>query len=559
MFVPLCFNAFFQASVPLREATVGHTNHLLRAFCAYSFMPSFFLMSANTVGAQQTAPVVSPPQTEAVTASIRELQEQVRELRRAVDQIRSESAQYHAETMQLRRELQAARAQLDSSFVETQPTATGQHAASLVSSLPAESGRAQQQTQAGPIEDRVARLEEDVQLQAGKIDEQYQTKVESASKYRVRLSGLALLNLFIDRGTVNNQDVPSIALAPSPLDSKGSFGGTLRQSEIGLEVFGPHLAGARTTGDLQFDLGGGFPDLSNGVTFGLFRLRTGTMRLDWSNTSVIAGQDNVFFSPLSPTSFASLIVPAFNYAGNLWAWVPQVRVEHRFDLSSDSHVTWQGGILDNLTGETPPFQAQRVPQAGERSGQPGYGMRVAWTHPAFGQPLTFGLGGYYSRQDWSLGRHVDGWAGTADWEVPLGRWFGLSGEFYIGDAMGGLGGGIGQSVVISGPFADPTTEVRSVDSIGGWSQLKFKPTSRWEFNGAFGLDTARAEDLRAFLVTQPTYYSLPARNRSSFLNFIYRPYSNLLFSAEYRHLRTFQLNGSGPTADQVNLMMGILF
>lgn len=559
MFVPLYFNAFFQASVPLREATVGHTNHLLRAFCAYSFMPSFFLMSANTVGAQQTAPAVSSPQTEAVTASIRELQEQVRELRAAVDQIRSESARYHAETMQLRRELQAARAQLDSSFVETQPTATGQHAASLVSSLPPESGRAQQQTQAGPIEDRVARLEEDVQLQAGKIDEQYQTKVESASKYRVRLSGLALLNLFSDRGTVDNQDVPSIALAPSPVDSKGSFGGTLRQSEIGLEVFGPRLAGARTTGDLQFDVGGGFPDLSNGVTFGLFRLRTGTMRLDWSNTSVIAGQDNVFFSPLSPTSFASLIVPAFNYAGNLWAWVPQVRVEHRFDLSSDSHVTWQGGILDNLTGETPPFQAQRVPQAGERSGQPGYGMRVAWAHPAFGQPLTFGLGGYYSRQDWSLGRHVDGWAGTADWEVPLGRWFGLSGEFYIGDAMGGLGGGIGQSVVISGPFADPTTEVRGVDSIGGWSQLKFKPTSRWEFNGAFGLDTARAEDLRAFVESQPSYYSSPARNRSSFLNFIYRPYSNLLFSAEYRHLRTFQLNGAGPTADQVNLMMGILF
>lgn len=256
-------------------------------------------MSANTVGAQQAAPVVSPPQTEAVTVSIRELQEQVRELRAAVDQIRSESARYHAETMQLRHELQAARAQLDSSVVAA-PIATGQQAASLVSSLPADSGRAPEQTQAGSIEDRVARLEEDVQLQAGKIDEQYQTKVESASKYRVRLSGIALLNLFSDRGTVDNQDVPSIALAPSPLDSNGSFGGTLRQSEIGLEVFGPRLAGARTTGDIQFDLGGGFPDLSNGVTFGLFRLRTGTMRLDWSHTSVIAGQDNIFFFATVP-------------------------------------------------------------------------------------------------------------------------------------------------------------------------------------------------------------------------------------------------------------------
>lgn len=536
-----------------------HTNNLFRTFCAYSLMPSFFLLSANPIWAQQTAPVVSPPQTEAVTASIRELQEQVRELRAAVDQIRSESARYHAETMQLRRELQAARAQLDSSFVETQPMTTVPHAASVVSSPPADRGRAQDQTQAGAMEDRMARLEEDVQLQAGKIDEQYQTKVESASKYRVRLSGIALLNLFSDRGTVDNQDVPSIVLVPSALDSKGSFGGTLRQSEIGLEVFGPRLAGARTTGDIQFDLGGGFPDISNGVSSGLFRLRTGTMRLDWSHTSVIAGQDNIFFSPLSPTSFASLIVPALGYAGNLWAWLPQVRVEHRFDLSSDSHVTLQGGILDNLTGETPRFQAQRVPQAGEASGQPGYGMRVAWTHPAFDQPVTFGLGGYYSRQNWSLGRHVDGWAGTADWEVPLGPWFSLGGEFYIGDAVGGLGGGIGQSVVISGSFADPATQVRGVDSIGGWSQLKFRPTSRWEFNGAFGLDSARAEDLRAFVVSQPIYYSSPARNRSSFLNFIYRPYSNLLFSAEYRHLRTWQLNGAGPTADQVNLMVGILF
>src|SRR5262249_43306468 len=148
------------------------------------------------------------------------------------------------------------------------------------------------------IEARVSRLEEESQLQAGKIDEQYQTKVESASKYRVRLSGMALLNLFSNRGTVDNQDVPNIALAPSSFDARGNFGGTVRQSEIGLEVFGPQIAGARTIGDIQFDLGGGFPATYNGVTSGLFRLRTATIRMDWSRTSVVAGQDNLFFSPL---------------------------------------------------------------------------------------------------------------------------------------------------------------------------------------------------------------------------------------------------------------------
>ena len=543
--------------VSAREETVSHANSLLPRFRACSLGALLVLLRGNMMWAQEAATAAKPSQPETVTAPVRELQEQVRELRLAISEMRSESARYQAEILELRRELDAAKGQAGSTAGRSQPAARRQYVIS--SPVPENSSGPQEQTRAGSIEERIARLEEGSQLQAGKIDEQYQTKVESASRYRVRLSGIALLNLFSNRGTVDNQDVPNIAVNFTPLDARGSFGGTLRQSEIGLEVFGPTVSGARTTGDVQFDLGGGFPITDNGVTSGLFRLRTGTIRMDWSHTSVVAGQDNIFFSPLSPTSFASLIVPAFGYAGNLWAWVPQVRIEHHFDLSRDSSVTLQGGILDNLTGEPPAAQSQRVPQAGERSSQPGYGVRIAWTSSASGQPLTIGLGGYYSRQDWGFNRHVDGWAGTADWDAPLGRWFSLSGEFYIGDAVGGLGGGIGRSVVFSGPLADPTARVRSVDSLGGWSQLKFRPTSRWEFNGAFGLDEARAEDLRTFAVSQPIYYSSPARNRGSFVNFIYRPYSNLLFSTEYRHLRTYQVNGISPAADQVNLMMGILF
>ena len=53
--------------------------------------------------------------------------------------------------------------------------------------------------------------------------------------------------------------------------------------------------------------------------------------------------------------------------------------------------------------------------------------------------------------------------------------------------------------------------------------------------------------------------SLLLQNRSAMVNFIYRPRSDLLFSGEYRHLRTFDLDAGSPTSDQVNLMMGILF
>jgi hypothetical protein len=49
------------------------------------------------------------------------------------------------------------------------------------------------------------------------------------------------------------------------------------------------------------------------------------------------------------------------------------------------------------------------------------------------------------------------------------------------------------------------------------------------------------------------------QNRSALINFIYRPRSNLLFSSEFRHLRTFEIDSDSHTVEQVNLMMGILF
>src|ERR1700687_5874011 len=96
-------------------------------------------------------------------------------------------------------------------------------------------------------EDRIAKLEEDQQVMEGKINDQYQTKIESGSKYRLRLSGIALLNLFSNRGRVDNEDFPESATGPEPLLSNSALGGSLRQSQISLEGFGPDLAGAHTS------------------------------------------------------------------------------------------------------------------------------------------------------------------------------------------------------------------------------------------------------------------------------------------------------------------------
>ena len=496
-------------------------------------------------------PAVAPPNAD-LADSIRELRDQVQELRTAVADLRSEAAQYRAETVQLRHEIEAARAANAAPVQATENKQRAVVAEDTESALPSDT------SSPAPRQQRsYANLEEQLQLLSSKVDDQYQTKVESASKYRVRLSGLLLFNLFSNRGSVDNTDFPHLAMRPFAGTSH-DFGGTLRQSLLGLEVFGPELAGAKTRGDLQFDFAGELVPKSNGVSMGMIRLRTGTIHLDWAKTSVVAGQDGLFFAPLSPTSLASIAEPPLSYAGNLWSWTPQIRVERRLNVSEHSSFTFQAGLLDGLTGQVPLLDYYRTPQAGEAANSPAIAARTSWTARLFGEPLTFGAGGYYNRQDWGFSRTVDGWAGTADWTVPLGRLFNVSGEFYRGRAIGGLGAGLGRSTLWTGIFSNPATMIRGLDAMGGWSQLKFKAAANLEFNAAVGQDSSFADELRLFDAASGYFDSALIRNRGGFVNFIYRPRSDLLFSMEYQRLATRSLYND-LTANHINLSMGILF
>ena len=543
-----------------------------------ALVATFYVAATAAAVPQEHPPKTTAPQTSSLRDSLRSLESQVRELNAALLEMHAQVTRSRAEAQELRKDLEEARGQL-ASFKSELEQSRGPAAASLSGAAPGvapaaaatsnrevdsapgtgEAAQVELGPQAANLSERLANLEEDQQLLGAKVADQYQTKVESGSKYRVRLSGIALLNVFGTRGSVDNLDLPTLARPKGPLDSGGSFGATVRQSLLGLEVFGPALSGAKTRGDIQFDFFGGFPETLDGVTAGLVRLRTATVHFDWARTSIVAGQDTPFFSPLSPTSLASLAYPALSYSGNLWTWTPQFRVERRLALSDDSSILAQGGILDPLTGQPPYNQSYRLPQAGERSGQPAYATRVAWTHGAFGRPLTVGAGGYYARQNWGFGRTVDAWAATTDWDLPLSRWFSLSGELYRGRAIGGLGAGGGRSVLFSGQLSDPATSVLGLNSAGGWTQLKFKPAERLQFNGAFGEDYPFGSDLGRFSQSQSYIDASLGRNQSAFVNGIYHLRSNLLFSLEYRRLWTSEVYVTRSTADHVNVGLGILF
>jgi hypothetical protein len=517
-------------------------------------------LSAQQAAAPQLAVSVDAPELRALTDAVRQLQSQVQEMREQVRRLQTERDDTRAELSDLRRDLAATRsgAALPQSAEAAPSSPTNYPTAVSVTEL---SSAALPATAPDTTDERVARLEENEELSQARIEEHSQTKVESGSRYRVRLSGIILFNLFANRGNADNVDVPELAQPEfALLGSSGSFGGTLRQSIIGLDVFGPQIAGARTSAGVKFDFAGGFPYQSNGVSEGLVRLRTATIRMDWKNTSLIGGQDALFLAPIAPTSIASLAVPPLSYAGNLWAWTPQVRIEHRFTLAENSTLTLQGGILDNLTGVTPENWSTRQPSWGEQSGHPAFATRIALGQTLFGQNMVLGFGGYYGRESWGLSRDLRNTAETIDLSLPLGKVFGFTGFFYHGQAVAGLGGALGQSVLWSGDIMDPSTVFHGLKSEGGWAQLKFTPLPKYEFNAGYGQDNPFAHDLRRYGPNGGAYSgTLLSRNQSPFANFIFHMRSDVMFSLEYRHLNTSFLDAGSQQLHHVNAGLAYTF
>lgn len=491
----------------------------------------------------QSAEVSKAGAADPAAPNLRELQEQIQALSSDVHAMKAEVEDARAEAAQLRHDLQNASAQLQALKSQlAQPPAQS-----------AAAGTAPETPAAAAADSRVSKVEEDQQLLHSEVDTLAQTKVESGSNYRVRLSGVALFNAFSTRGNLINYDLPTFAQPGTPGETNSVLGATLRQSILGLDVFGPEIAGATTHADIRVDFFGGFPGSPEGITTGIVRMRTAGLRFDWPDTSVVVGQYDPIISPLSPSSLVSTAYPALSSAGNLWVWTPEAYIEHRFGLADNSKFIVQGGIMDSLSGQPPMISPYRDAQPGEQSGQPAYAARVAWSNGS--QSAQLGVGGYYALQNWGWGQKVNSYAVTADWKVPLDHWFAVSGEFYHGRALGGLGAADGQSVAATGNIGQSGTLVRGLDSTGGWAQLKFMATERLEFNGAFGEDFSLPPGLGAAAGTTPYVlgYQPLGRNESEFFNTIYHLRSNLMLSTEYRRLRTAQFQAGVFTGNVVSV------
>lgn len=479
-----------------------------------------------------------------------ELNGRIELLTRSLEQTQSELARSRGEIEQLRAMLGEVLKRMDAT------AATAAQGANPVTVVTPGVAGVEQTPPAAQIS------QDDWDLLNARVEEQRQTKVESGSKFRLKLSGIALFNAFDTSGSVDNLDVPSIAVPRLPGSPAGGLGASLRQSIIGLTGMGPEIFGARASADLQMGFYGGLPTGYTATTSGIAYLRIARIRFDWENTSAIAGLDYPFFSPNTPTTYMSVAVPGFAAAGNLWTWTPTIRVEQRFG-GTGSPFKLEVGLLDpssNINYTT--SNNLRVPSPTERSRIPTYAFRVSYNKKSEDRPASFGAAGVYSPQEFFGGHRLEGWGAITDWKFGLLPRTELSGQFFTGRGIDGFGGVPENPFPLQNPvyynaFVAPL--VANVGVIGGWTQLKFRWNAQNEFNVAAGTGGRKSAALRQILGGSVAAPLIPARNDMLFANYIFRPRSDLVFSAEYRRLRTYEITRAVDRAGQVGLAVGFLF
>lgn len=435
---------------------------------------------------------------------------------------------------------------------------------------PQEAGAETTVSSAGTTEDLAAAVQEIRErqaLQESQIATHEQTKVETASKYPLKITGLILMNGFVNTGAVNQPSTPSIAVAGA-----GSVGASVRQTLLGLDARGPHLFGAESFADLRMDFAGEPAyNAASSLNYPTYidensispRLRTVHAGLEWSRAQAYFQLDRPILSPDTPSSLTAVAEPALAWSGNLWAWNPQAVFGFEPAIIGAATLQVQAALIDPADAPLSPeysTQAIQPPNSVEQSSRPGVEAHIALLGSGEEDKRNhIGVGGYFARHSTPVARTFDAWAGTMDARFQLPLRLEFSGSFYRGLGLGGLGEG-GYKDYVYKP--NPNTGgyfFKALDDVGGWAQLKERFGERLELNGAYGMDNLFSGQMRRYVVNGGTMYQNLTINRALTGNVIYSPSAFLLFSFEYRRIKSAPIAASAVQSDVFGIAAGYKF
>jgi hypothetical protein len=315
----------------------------------------------------------------------------------------------------------------------------------------------------------------------------------------------------------------------------------VRQSRVTVFALVPEFAGGAIKGELDVDFFGGQQPSTGGRTFPLLRVRRAVAELTWNRVALLVGQESPPIAAVSPSSLASIGFPDFAGAGNLWLWIPQIRLSADLAPTGGLRVGAEVAALAPTSGE-PQGTFVTQPDIAERSGRPFLQGRV---RGRWGEGERLGevsAGGHYGWLLDSSGSRVPSKALAVSIWTPIGSRLELRAEGFTGQALAGLGGGgVGQNRVRDGV---------PVRAVGGWAQLNLQPSMQWEIGGGAGIDDPDDEDLgdpsrlrNVAVEGHLTWRRLPA-----------------VVGIEVRHIRTrYRAPVGDLSATQVNLGMGFAF
>ena len=520
--------------LPLRQTSRTDIPSVLQCKRPVLVLSCLLAWGVTLSSAQQpVAPIVpdAAQRLDQLSAAIAQAQAQVEASQRQLEELKEQLTLLRQQTLQQGTQVPSPEATSNGSVASLQATPVPQ--ASVQQAAVTEQQPEQQAMQGSAI----ATLD--------------QEKVESDSKYPVKISGLILFNAFTNSSGVDLPATPTVALG-----GQGSTGASIRQTLFGIDARGPHVFGATSRANARVDFYGTSTASGYGDVGGLLRLRTAQATLTWQLAEAFVNLERPLISPLTPTSLTAVAEPALAWSGNLWVWVPQAGARFTGNLAgSGLRARVEAALVD--VPDPPNATYAGITSLAEVSRRPGSELRLSLLGHEDDQGAEIGFSGYFSPHRTATGDTFNAWAGTTDYRLPLGRRVELSGSAYRGQALGGLGGGGYQDYVFR--VSGTSSQFRALEDVGGWSQVKYRATRKFEFNTAIGTDNVFAGQLRPYAVANGSTYQNIARNRTVSSNVIFSPNSYLLFSFEYRRLATAPVIGAPWTAEIFGLAAGYRF
>jgi hypothetical protein len=377
--------------------------------------------------------------------------------------------------------------------------------------------------------------QEKADIQGQRIEEQAQTKVEASQRFPINLTGMVLANAFVNSRQNGGSDYPTAASATPETDRAGA---TVRQTVLGLEYHGPQtFLGGTVHGSLFMDFYQGAEPLEEWI-----RLRTATIQADWATRNIKVGVDKPIFNPRDPDSLAQVGVSPLTGAGNLWLWMPQLRLEQDFSLGASSGVRAQAGVVE--THETNPYAAT-VSGGRIELVRPGVEGRFLAYHKLDDNRRLEIAAGFHASTTHADGFSIPSNLVSLDWFFNPWRRVEFSGAFYSGQNVSNLGtGAVNQGYYVAYNYAE------AINSRGGWGQFTIHTFPRLDFHLFTGQEDYQAGQLRPDSVSRNLLYGG---------NFFFRVAPNVLLGPELTQTRTFYLGLGNRINNHYDLAFAYLF